>query len=101
MADFTYEFEWDRAKANTNLTKHGIDFRKAATVFFDPLAITIPDEDHSQIEPRWVTMGKDEDGRYILVVHTFGRLAKDQTQIRLISARGPTKAEIRKYEKYQ
>ncbi len=52
MADFLYEFQWDPAKAQTNLSKHGLDFRLAATVFRDPLAVTIPDEEHSEIEAR-------------------------------------------------
>jgi uncharacterized DUF497 family protein len=101
MSEFTYEFEWDPGKANINLRKHGIDFRKAATVFLDPLAITIPDEDHSEIETRWVTMGNDEGGHYVLVVHTFEELTGDRAQIRLISARRPTRAEVRNYEKHQ
>ena len=29
------EFEWDLAKAKTNLHKHGVSFAEAATVFFD------------------------------------------------------------------
>jgi hypothetical protein len=46
MALFRYEFEWDPAKARTNLNKHGLDFERAAAVFLDPLAVTIPDEEH-------------------------------------------------------
>jgi len=57
MAGFLYEFEWDPLKARTNFSKHGIDFERAAEVFRDPLAITIPDEDHSEGETRWITMG--------------------------------------------
>ncbi|MBA2304698.1 MAG: BrnT family toxin [Acidobacteria bacterium] len=34
------EFEWDLAKAARNLTKHGIAFAEAATVFDDPLPAT-------------------------------------------------------------
>jgi uncharacterized DUF497 family protein len=33
-------------KANTNLSKHGLDFERAATAFLDPLALTIPDDEH-------------------------------------------------------
>lgn len=29
------EFEWDEAKARSNLTKHGIDFADATAVFED------------------------------------------------------------------
>jgi hypothetical protein len=50
MAAVLYEFEWDPAKASANLNKHGLDFERAATVFLDPLAISIPDEQHSEKE---------------------------------------------------
>ncbi len=32
-------FEWDDAKNKTNLTKHGVTFEEAQTVFFDESAI--------------------------------------------------------------
>jgi uncharacterized DUF497 family protein len=47
MAGFLYEFDWDPVKAQINFGKHGVDFERAATVFLDPLAVTIPDEEHS------------------------------------------------------
>jgi len=47
MAAFLYEFDWDPDKAQTNFSKHGLDFERAATVFLDPLAVTIPDEEHN------------------------------------------------------
>jgi hypothetical protein len=34
-------FEWDAEKAATNLRKHGVSFEEAATVFDDPLAVTL------------------------------------------------------------
>ena len=34
------DFEWDAAKAETNLVKHGVSFKEAATVFGDPFAMT-------------------------------------------------------------
>ena len=54
MAAFLYEFEWDPVKASANINKHGLDFEQAATVFLDPLAVTIPDEGHSEKEVRWL-----------------------------------------------
>lgn len=98
MATFHYEFEWDPAKAAANRAKHGVDFAEAAQIFLDPLALTIPDEEHSETEPRWITLGKDATGRYILVVHTFEEISNEQAGIRLISARRPANAEIRAYE---
>jgi hypothetical protein len=98
MADFLYEFEWDPVKAQNNFSKHGLDFELAATVFLDPLAATIPDEGHSEVEDRWITLGKDASGHYVLVIHTFEWLADDRGRVRLISARRPTKTEIRDYQ---
>ena len=63
MNTFLYEFEWDPVKAQTNFTKHRLDFERAATVFLDPLAVTIPDDEHSQSETRWITLGKDMTDR--------------------------------------
>jgi len=98
MAAFLYEFEWDPVKAQANFSKHGLDFRQAATVFMGPLALTIPDEEHSETEARWITLGKDRMGRYVTVVHTFESLADDRARVRLISARRPTKSEVHDYE---
>jgi uncharacterized DUF497 family protein len=41
MGTFVYEFEWDPVKAKLNFNKHRLDFERAATVFMDPLALTI------------------------------------------------------------
>ena len=51
------EFEWDPDKAARNLTKHGVEFAEAATVFGDPLAVTFYDPDHSDDEDRFPTFG--------------------------------------------
>jgi len=50
-------YQWDENKARTNLAKHGISFEEAATVFGDPLSLTIPDPAHSQVEDRWIVLG--------------------------------------------
>ena len=47
-------YEWDPAKLQANLDKHGVDFVDAAGVFQDPDAITIPDPDRAP-EERLVT----------------------------------------------
>ena len=43
-----YAFEWDPAKAASNLKDHKVSFDEAATVFGDLLAILIADPDHSE-----------------------------------------------------
>ena len=87
------EFEWDANKAQTNLRKHGIAFREAATTFRDPLSNTVFDPDHSIEEDRYITMGTSATGRILIVAHTDrgGR-------VRLISARELTRAERKVYE---
>jgi uncharacterized DUF497 family protein len=40
---FEGDFEWDSAKAASNLVKHGISFPEAATVFADPFAVYLDD----------------------------------------------------------
>ena len=52
------EFEWDAAKAESNVEKHGVSFAEAMTVFGDPLDVTIPDPDHSEGEFRLLSLGR-------------------------------------------
>ena len=49
--------EWDARKAAANFKKHGVTFEDVSSVFFDPLATTYPDPDHSLYEHREVTLG--------------------------------------------
>jgi len=87
------QFEWDAAKAARNLTKHGVSFDEASTVFGDPLAGTILDPRHSDEEPRFVTVGLSTSRRLITVAH-----AEREDRIRIISARRATRRERREYE---
>jgi uncharacterized DUF497 family protein len=64
------QFEWDPVKAKRNLSKHGVAFSEAATVFQDPLAVTGFDPDHSETEDRMVTFGISAVGRLLVVAHT-------------------------------
>ena len=56
---FQHKFEWDPSKAEQNFRAHGITFERAATVFRDPRALSEFDEEHSQDEDRWITLGLD------------------------------------------
>lgn len=42
------EFEWNEDKVQANLSKHGISFDEAKTVFDDPLYLDFYDPDHSE-----------------------------------------------------
>ena len=92
-----FEFDWDPAKARANVAKHGISFEEAMAVFLDPLALSRPDPDSSQIQERWITMGLAAPG-LTLVVHTHVEIDDNRIYIRVISARRPTGNERRQYE---
>lgn len=87
------EFEWDAEKAARNLTKHGVGFAEAATVFGDPLAITFYDPAHSDDEDRYLTFGHSTEGRLLVVSHT-----DRGNRNRIISARAATRRERKIYE---
>lgn len=94
-----YNFEWDPGKAKSNLRKHKIYFENAATIFKDPLAISIFDQEHSNDEERWITMGIDRNGVLIVVAHTFEEIDEGNFILRIISARKATRKEIRQYKR--
>ncbi len=93
-----YYFEWDPAKANQNILEHKMRFQRAAEVFKDPHAISIFDEEHSEDEDRWITMGKDNSGILLVISHTFRKIEEEFCRIRIISSRKPTKNERKQYE---
>jgi len=94
---FQYQFGWDPKKAKRNLKKHGVSFERAATIFLDSYALSQPDEGHSQKEERWLTLGLDKTGTFLVVSHTYGEEKERSALIRLISARKATKTEAKQY----
>lgn len=87
------EFEWDENKATTNLSKHGVPFDEAKTVFDDPLYVDFYDPDHSYDEHRYIIVGQSQKGRLLIVSYT-----ERENVIRLISAREVTQKERETYE---
>jgi uncharacterized DUF497 family protein len=92
-----YIFEWDPAKATANLSKHGVSFEQAAMVFRDPRQISVFDDEHSDEEDRWVTIGIDSEGTLLVVIHTYRTTSDDDVTIRLISTRKANRYERRQY----
>ena len=86
-------FEWDPDKADENERKYGVSFPEAATVFGDPLSVTMADPDHSVGEARFLTIGISHQQRLLVVAH-----ADRDDAIRLISARAATRTERKTYE---
>ena len=90
------KFEWDESKNKKNIVKHGISFENAAFVFTDKDALSIFDIEHSDIEDRWITIGKIKSSSIIVVIHTE-RIRNNYEYIRIISARKADKDEIQEY----
>jgi uncharacterized DUF497 family protein len=88
------KFEWDGSKAARNLSKHGVSFEEAKTVFDDPLYIDFYDPDHSEDEARYLIVGTSNQRRLLIVSYT-----ERGDSIRLISAREVTRGEREAYEK--
>ncbi|MEO5863130.1 MAG: BrnT family toxin [Burkholderiales bacterium] len=88
-----FEFDWDTDKASASLAKHRVSFAEAASVFYDSLAITYPDGEHSTGESRFLTFGLSDQQRRLVVSHT-----EISRGIRLISARRVTREERKMYE---
>lgn len=85
-------FEWDDAKAASNLAKHRVSFTDACQVFNDPWAVEKEERslNYGEVRRRIVGIG---NGIFLTVVYT----ERDEI-IRLISARRSTRAERREYE---
>lgn len=85
------EFEWDVAKAEANLRKHGLSFQAATRVFDDAFALVEHDLSVDYGEDRYVATGL-ANGVVIVVVYT-----EREERIRLISARKANGREQRAY----
>ena len=89
-------FEWDADKATKNLSKHGVSFDEAKTVFNDRLYIDFYDPAHSDEEERYLVIGESSNDRLLIVSYT-----ERGDTARLISAREATAAERKDYEEGQ
>jgi hypothetical protein len=87
------KFEWDPVKAKSNLKKHRVSFEEAVTVFYDPLAATFDDTDHSEGEYRFITIGFSSANRLLVVSHSEGG-----EDLRIITARLATVYERKRHE---
>ena len=86
--DDTDGFEWDAAKSEANLAKHGLDFDDASEVFYSPIIVRRSDRNN---EERWIAVGISHD-RIVTVIFT-----RRNKTIRIISARHPRPNEERAY----
>jgi uncharacterized DUF497 family protein len=83
------DFEWNHAKAESNLAKHGVSFEEAATVFADRAAVFLDDPTAAD---QFVVIGMSARPRVLFVVHVI----RGERE-RIISARSATATEERLY----
>ena len=83
-------FEWDDEKNRINKRKHNVDFNDAAKVFGDENRIEWLDEEHSDEENRYITIGRVK--KILFVIYT-----ERENKTRLISARRADKEERMMY----
>ena len=88
-------FNWDVKKADSNLKKHRISFSEAKSVFYDEFAIQFFDDTHSELEDRFIMLGKSNESRVLVVCHCE---RGEGDTIRIISARKATSKERNHYE---
>lgn len=83
-------FEFDEAKSESNLRKHGIDFVEAQLLWADPNLLQIPAK--TMDEPRYLVIGIIEEKHWSAVITFRSEL------IRIISVRRSRIEEVRLYE---
>jgi uncharacterized DUF497 family protein len=89
------EFEWDAAKAQSNLVKHGVSFEAARWAFDDGFAFERCDFDSEPGHIRYVISGMVKDVILTVVYTERGE------RTRIISARRATKYEQTEYYRSQ
>lgn len=89
------EFEWDAAKARSNLAKHRVGFEAARLVFDDVFAVERMNVGTGAVEIRYIITGM-ANGILLTVVYT-----ERGTRTRIISARKATKHEQADYYRGQ
>lgn len=72
------QFEWDENKAATNLSKHGVSFDEAKSIFDVPLFVDFADPDHSIGEKLFLIMGESSKRRLLVVAYTFSSYSFDK-----------------------
>jgi len=85
-----FVFEFDEAKSQSNLSKHGIDFVDAQLLWNDPRLLEIPAR--TEEEPRFLMIGLINEKHWSAVITYRG------TNIRLISVRQSRDEEVALYE---
>jgi len=97
MIDFArlVGFEWDAGNQRKGEDKHRVSQVEAEEIFFNAPLLIIVDGKHSQVESRFLALGKTNKARGLAVIFT---LRQNATLIRVISARDQHRKERALYE---
>ncbi len=87
------KFEWDKYNTVKNWAKHTVRPYEAEEAFTDKQAIILEDEIHSQLESRYIIIGKTRKNRTLYIAFMIR-----SHRIRVISARNANKKEVKIYE---
>jgi uncharacterized DUF497 family protein len=85
-------FDWDEGNQGKNWERHRVSDGEAEEVFFNDPLVAGTDVAHSKKERRYFALGQTDARRHLFVVFAIRK-----RHIRVISARGMTKRELRRY----
>ncbi len=89
-------FEWDKGNSQKSAQKHDFHPTEAEEIFFNSPLIISDDDKHSSNEKRYLAYGITNKKRFLTVIFT---LRKNETLIRVISARDQHRKERTVYAK--
>ncbi|WP_075478563.1 BrnT family toxin [Moritella viscosa] len=90
------KFDWNPAKADINIKKHGVSFEESRSVFYDEFAVQFFDQDNSDVEDRFLMLGMSNETNILIVCHCE---RDNGNTIRIISSRKATKNEQKHYRR--
>jgi uncharacterized DUF497 family protein len=88
-------FDWDEGNDRKSVDKHGVSQAEAEQIFFNEPLLVTEDARHSNREARLHALGHTDASRSLHITFT---LRRDDTLIRVISARLMHRNERRRYE---
>ena len=86
-------FDWDDGNVTKNWETHDVSEAECEQLFFNRPLIARRDTGHSEIESRFYVLGRTDSGRLLFVA-----FAIRHNKVRVISARGMTRAEKQRYQ---
>lgn len=86
-------FDWDEWNINKSEIKHGVTAIECEQVFWSKPIIIVHDASHSQVEERYIALGRTYRKRQLCIAFTMR-----SKKIRVISARPMSRKERKIYE---